>query len=51
MQKIKKKLNYQQLRLSDNYLHSSQEEHEKQDKKQEEQEEHEEQDKKIIWSR
>ena len=43
--KDKKKLNYKQLRLSDNYLYSSEEEHEKQDKKQEEQEE---QDKKPF---
>ena len=37
MQKIK--LNYKQLRLSDEYLYSSEEEQEKQDKKQEKQEE------------
>ena len=37
--KDKKKLNYKQLRLSDNYLYSSEEEQEKQDKKQEEQDE------------
>ena len=35
--KDKKKLNCKQLRLSDNYLYSSEEEQEKQDKKQEEQ--------------
>ena len=39
MQKIKKKLNYKQLRLADNYLYSPEEEQEKQDKKQEEQKE------------
>ena len=37
MQKIKKKLNYKQLRLSDNYLYSSEEEQEKKDKNQEKQ--------------
>ena len=37
--KNKKKLNYKQLRLSDNYLYSSEEEQKEQDKKQEEQEE------------
>ena len=37
--KDKKKLNYKQLRLSDNYLYSPEEEQEKQDKKQEEQQE------------
>ena len=36
--KDKKKLNYKQLRLGDNYLYSSEEEQEKQDKKQKEQE-------------
>ena len=35
--KDKKKPNYKQLRLSDNYLYSSEEEQEKQDKKQEKQ--------------
>ena len=37
--KDKKKLNYKQLRLADNYLYSPEEEQEKQDKKQEEQKE------------
>ena len=36
MQKIKKKLNYKQLRLSDNYLYSSEEEQKEQDEKQDE---------------
>ena len=35
--KDKKKLDYKQLRYSDNYLHSSEEEQEKRDKEQEEQ--------------
>ena len=35
--KDKKKLNYKQLRLSDNYLYSSEEEQEKKDKNQEKQ--------------
>ena len=42
MQKIK--LNYKQLRLSDEYLYSSKEEQEKQDKKQEKREEQD-----LIW--
>ena len=37
MEKIKKKLDYKQLRLSDNYLYLSEDEQEEEQEKQEEQ--------------
>ena len=46
MQKIKKKFDYKQLRLSDNYLYSSEEEQEEEQEKQEEKQEKQEEQKK-----